>query len=86
MFKCDCLACVRSGFMNMADIQNGFLEAATIDPSPVYQQNYPEIKKRLKKARDDINNNPEDNKILSNNLIYVVTFMEAIGFTCTYPF
>ena len=86
MFQCDCQACVRSGFMNMADIQRGFTQAMKIDPTPIYQQNYKEIRKRLQKARDDINFNPERNKILSNSLIYAVTFIEAIGFQCMYPF
>lgn len=70
----------------MNEIMAGFNAAMKIDPSPIYEQNYKEIKRRLKKARDSINFNPEDHKILSNSLIYAVTFMEAIGFKCMYPF
>ncbi|KAL7035499.1 hypothetical protein ACKWTF_008407 [Chironomus riparius] len=86
LFNCDCHACVRSGFMNMADFKTGFTQAMKIDPTPIYQQNYKVIKKTLQEARDDINDNPEDHKILSNSLIYTVTYMEAIGFQCMYPF
>jgi hypothetical protein len=86
MFECDCEACVRSEFRNKADFDKGFKKAFKIDPSPIYNKNYKQIKQRLQAARDDINNNPEDNKILSNNLIYSITFIEAVAFLCMYPF
>ena len=70
----------------MADFKTGISEAMKIDPTPIYQQNYKKITTRLQTARDDINENPEDHRILSNSLIYSVTFIEAIGFQCMYPF
>ncbi|XP_070500860.1 uncharacterized protein [Chironomus tepperi] len=86
MFRCQCEACTRIDFLKNADIENALINAFKFDPTPIYQQDYKRIKKTLQKARDAINNNPEENRILSNNLIYSVTFIEAMGFELMYPF
>lgn len=85
IFKCSCNGCTKEKISSLYDFEGGFFDLMRFAP-PMYRHDYDYVKECLEEARDDINENPEDNTVLSSSLITAIMLMECVGFHLSYPF
>lgn len=85
MFTCTCKGCTNEELSSLNNFEGGLFDVMRFSP-PMYRHDYDYIKDCLEDARDDINEYPEDNEVLSSNLITSIMFMECVGFHLSYPF